>query len=67
MKSKIKKFRFGKDPMIKTRDEFLIENKLNEIIDHLNSQDQLREIEEVTVEITDIIEKIKSYLNSQDQ
>lgn len=45
MKSKIKKFRLRKDPMIKTRDEFLIEKKLNEIIDHLNSQDQEEENE----------------------
>lgn len=44
MKSKIEKFGFEKDLLIKTYDEVRLENKINEIIDHLNSQDQEEEI-----------------------
>ncbi|OQB07717.1 MAG: hypothetical protein BWY21_01573 [Parcubacteria group bacterium ADurb.Bin216] len=47
MKSKIERFGFDKDPLIKTYEEVKLENKLNEIIDHLNSQDE-EEIREKT-------------------
>lgn len=43
MESKIEKFGFDKDPLIKTYEEAKLEKKINEIIDHLNSQDQEEE------------------------